>query len=212
MQDSKQDNDDANIQKLQKLLGNRIRSLRNERGLKIIELAEKSGLTSSTISQIERALLSPSIASLKKICDAMGVPVGCLFENYKGIDINNVTADTDVGVYSNNNIVVRKDKRKIMLPTEGVRYYLLNPNLAGQMEMIYNEIEPGKGTGPDFYSHPGSECGVVLSGEITVQINDKDYVLQEGDSITFSSAEPHLLRNDSDKLSVSIWVNVPPWF
>jgi transcriptional regulator with XRE-family HTH domain len=209
MRGSKQDNDDTN--NTQKLLGKRIRSLRNERGLKIIELAEKSGLTSSTISQIERALLSPSIASLKKICDAMGVPVGCLFENNEDIDTDNVTAVTDVRI-SNNCQVVRKDKRKIMLPTEGVRYYLLNPNLAGQMEMIYNEIEPGKGTGPDLYTHPGSECGVVLSGEITVQINDEVHVLQEGDSITLDSSEPHLLRNDSDKMSISIWVNVPPWF
>jgi transcriptional regulator with XRE-family HTH domain len=214
---------DDNTKNLKTTLGAHIRSLRNERKMKLSDLAERSGLTPSTISQIERAQISPSISSLKKICDAMGVSIGYLFDDEKRTDTAPVSAisKSDMENYlkmfqPTNRIeafpVVKKEKRKVLIPAEGVRYYLLNPNLAGPIEMIYNEFDPGGTTGPTPYTHPGNECGVVLSGEITVKIGDNTHILKEGDSISFLSSEPHMISNDSDALSTCIWVNVPPWF
>jgi quercetin dioxygenase-like cupin family protein len=167
--------------------------------------------------------MSPSIASLKKICDAMDVPIGYLFDNGDSpgatptVKVLRQNMESYMKIFPPTNQdgtspVVRKEKRKIMIPAEGVRYYLLNPNLFGPIEMIYNELEPGATTGPIPYTHPGSECGFVLSGEITVLISKNKYVLQEGDSISFPSSEPHYLSNNSDTLSTCVWVNVPPWF
>ncbi|NMB12297.1 MAG: helix-turn-helix transcriptional regulator, partial [Firmicutes bacterium] len=57
-------------------LGSQIRTTRNEKGLTLAEVAEATGLTASLLSQVERDITSPSVSTLKKIGDALGVPVG----------------------------------------------------------------------------------------------------------------------------------------
>ena len=215
-------------------LGSKIRTLRTEQNLKITELAEMTGLTSSMISQLERALISPSIATLKKICDALGIPISYLFEEVepgsepsKPVPAKEVIPQAAPVPFAPFNLeaylklfppvnlegvspVVREENRKILSPGKGIRFYLLNPNLAGPIEFIYNEYDPGANTGK--FSHSGSECGVVLSGELIVEIKDNAYVLKKGDSITFNSSDLHLMRNDTDEMCTCIWANVPPWF
>jgi transcriptional regulator with XRE-family HTH domain len=206
--------------------------------MKISDLADLTGLTSSTISQVERALISPSIATLKKICDAMNIPISYLFEDldesgehqedlppapllpYNGvIGLNGTGIDpaaylrmfTSVDLHGLSP-VVHRENRKFLSPSPGVRFYLLNPSLAGPLELIYNEYDPGTSTGPALYTHPGCECGLILSGELVVQIKDAIYILKEGDSITFNSSDPHLKKNVSETMCTCIWANTPPWF
>jgi len=229
---------DTSTDNMKLLLGSRIRRLRKEHKLNISDLANLTELTSSTISQMERGIISPSIATLKKICDAMNIPLSFLFES-----VENNIPDTffgnspDKAVTASQNIteapalnpeaylnalppvdlrgaspVVHKENRKLLSPGEGIRFHLLTPNLSGPIELIYNEYDPGATTGPAFYSHPGSECGLILSGELVIQIKEDVYTLKEGDSITFNSSDPHLKKNISDKMCTCIWANVPPWF
>ncbi|MDR1904494.1 MAG: cupin domain-containing protein [Treponema sp.] len=209
-------------------LGTRIRAQRIKHNMKISKLADITGLTSSTISQVERALISPSIATLKKLCDAMHIPISYLFEDADAADQEEAAerngssgAGPDLAahlkMYASFNLmglspVVHKEERKILSPNPGVRFYLLNPNLAGPTELIYNEYDPGAGTGPGLYTHPGAECGLILSGELVVQIKDDIYTLKEGDSITFNSSDPHSKNNLSDVMCTCIWANTPPWF
>jgi transcriptional regulator with XRE-family HTH domain/quercetin dioxygenase-like cupin family protein len=211
--------------KVKRDLGARIREQRLRHNMKIAEIAGITGLTSSSISQVERGLNSPSIATLKKICDAMNIPIGYLFE---GIDENGQeeTGDTwtpapgpagPLGMISAFNLmghspVVHKENRKFLSPGPGIRFYLLNPNLSGPVELIYNEYDPGTSTGPALYTHPGCECGLILSGELVVQIKDEVYTLKEGDSITFNASDPHLKKNVSDVICTCVWANTPPWF
>jgi transcriptional regulator with XRE-family HTH domain len=214
--------------KVNLVLGTRIRAQRIKHNMKISELADATGLTSSTISQVERALISPSIATLKKICDAMIIPISYLFEDTGSADqeepakrngSSGILPDlaAHLKMYASVNLmglspVVHKKDRKILSPAPGVRFYLLNPNLAGPSELIYNEYDPGAGTGPDLYAHPGSECGLILSGELVIQIKEDIYTLKEGDSITFNSSDLHSKNNFSDVMCTCIWANTPPWF
>jgi transcriptional regulator with XRE-family HTH domain len=220
--------DSSEPDKVNLALGARIRAQRIKHNMKISELAEMTGLTSSTISQVERALISPSIATLKKICDAMSIPISYLFEDTGAADQEDPTEhngssgispdlSAHLKLYASVNLmglspVVHKEDRKFLSPGPGVRFYLLNPNLAGPSELIYNEYDPGAGTGPDLYTHPGSECGLILSGELVIQIKDEVYTLKEGDSITFNCSDPHSKKNISDVICTCIWVNTPPWF
>jgi transcriptional regulator with XRE-family HTH domain len=209
-------------------VGKRIRTLRMEKELKVNDLAEITGLTASTISQVERGLISPSISTLKKICEALEITISSLFEGPESspsspafipaqetlppLGLESILrAFPPVNLYGASP-VVRKESRKVLLPGEGLRFNLLTPNLAGPIGFIYNEYEPGSNTGPGLYSHPGTECGLILSGELLVQIKGKKYLLKEGDSITFNSFDPHSKKNISDKVCTCVWVNVPPWF
>lgn len=186
-------------------LGERIRQLRLQKQMRLIDFAKKAGLSPSSISQIERNLANPSVATLKKISDALEVPVGYFFESPE-------SSERHINHKNSKSPVVRKDKRKILSPSEGVTFYLLNPDMSGDIEFIYNVFEPGADTGPEFYSHDGEECGIVLEGVLEVQLDKDVYILEEGDSITFKSSIPHKVRNPGKKKACGIWANYPPWF
>lgn len=205
--------------KLSEMLGRKIRETRKSRNLNMSDLAAETGLTVSMISQVERGLISPSMATLKKIGNAMDLPLSYLFDDQATNDTEeempsgqNAVSSFKVVDYTNNTPLVKPNQRKLMSPGKGIRYFLLNPNLNGPIEFIYNEYEPGSGTGDTLYTHPGTECGLILSGELQVQVNDKVYNMKEGDSITFDSTEPHSKKNVSDTLCTCVWANTPPWF
>lgn len=186
-------------------LGKKIKQIRLEKGLKVIEVAKLTGLTSSTISQVENAKISPTIESLKKIATALSHPLGDFFES--PVEYESGTTVTQPATP-----VVHREQRKLLSPGKGITFQLLNPDMSGPIELIYNIYEPGAGTGTGQYSHPGSECGLILEGQLLVTIRDKEYLLMEGDSITFNSSEPHSKTNTGDVNCVCIWANTPPWF
>jgi uncharacterized cupin superfamily protein len=61
------------------------------------------------------------------------------------------------------------------------------------------------------YVHEGIECGLLLDGELEVELEDKTYHLKPGDSITIRSDIPHRLNNKGKKLAKGVWVNSKPW-
>ena len=186
-------------------LGARIKLIRLEKGLKVIDVARLTKLTSSSISQVENAKITPTIESLKKIAAALDHPLGDFFEDPTG-------SDNALKNGSSRSPVVHKHERKLLSPGKGITYQLLNPDMSGPIELIYNNYEPGAGTGRGQYSHPGSECGLILEGQLLVTIRDQEYLLVAGDSITFDSSEPHSMVNTGTGQCVCVWANTPPWF
>ena len=186
-------------------IGKRIKKKRIELGLKGIDLAEKSGLSSGFISQIERNLVNPSVSTLKKIGNALNVPVGTFFEETSSKEETNE-------FLVNKSPIVHENQRKILSPNNGVIFYLLNPDMSGDIEFILDIFESEATTGEELYSHPGEECGLILEGELEVQLEDKKYLLKKGDSITFKSTILHRKTNTGKFKSISIWANTPPWF
>jgi transcriptional regulator with XRE-family HTH domain len=186
-------------------LGEKIRGRRMELGLKGLDLAKKSGLSPGFISQIERGLVNPSVSTLKKIGDALNIPIGALFEE--------ITPEEEKKEFSvSKSPIVHENQRKILSPNKGVTFYLLNPDMTGDIEFILDIFEPGATTGEELYSHAGEECGLILEGELEVQLENKKYLLKKGDSITFKSTILHKKTNPGESRSISIWANTPPWF
>jgi transcriptional regulator with XRE-family HTH domain len=192
-------------------LGDTIRSLRIQKGLKIKDVAADTGLTSSLISQVERAIIAPSVETLKKIAASLGVPVSYFFVDATE-ETESVASPFPTQATRKVSPVVHPHERKLLSPGKGTTFYLLNPDLSGPIEFIYNVYEPGSNTGRNQYSHPGFECGLILSGELLITIEDETYLLKEGDSITFDSNRPHSKSNISDKPCTCVWANNPPWF
>jgi len=186
-------------------IGQRIKKKRIELGLRGIDLAKKSGLSPGFISQIERNLVNPSVGTLKKIGNAMNVPIGTFFEETSPKEETNEFS-------MNKSPVVHENQRKTLSPNKGVIFYLLNPDMSGDIEFILDIFEPGATTGKELYSHLGEECGLILDGELEVQLEEKKYLLKKGDSITFKSTILHKKTNTGKFKSISIWANTPPWF
>lgn len=176
-------------------MGQRIREIRREQNLTLSDVARMTGLTESLLSQIENSKANPSITTLLAISRALGTPAGTFFD----------TGSQEDGP------VVRRSERPLTRTTNGITYFLLSPHLQEKpMEVLLNELQPGADTGE--ISHPGVECGIVLSGKIEVTLEDTVYVLNEGDAINIDSTRPHRIRNLLDTVSTAIWIDSPPTF
>jgi len=206
-------------------LGKKIRDIRKARKMTISQLANATGMTGSMISQVERSRISPSIETLKKIGNVLKIPLSVLFEDMDDftpaptVPLANQMSGTELFLnqlpplnLNGSSPIVHEGQRKVLSPGKGIRFYLLNPNLTGPIEFIYNEYDPGSTTGTDLYTHPGCECGLIISGELEVQIKQDIYQMKAGDSITFNSTDPHSKRNIGDMMCTCVWANVPPWF
>ncbi|MEL7649057.1 MAG: helix-turn-helix domain-containing protein [Sedimentibacter sp.] len=177
-------------------LGEKIRSLRLKQKISIEQLSGMTGLSKGLISQIERDITGPSVASLWKISKALNVTMNYFFDEYDDF-----------------NQVVRKHERKKLMMRKASRIYeLLSPDLKKQIEMLWIEIDPNEKIEDELISHDGEECGVVLKGTLRVLSGEKVYDLNEGDSIYLDSTIPHKYLNLGDDVSVSVWAMVPPSF
>jgi transcriptional regulator with XRE-family HTH domain len=177
-------------------LGSTIRRLREERNLSLKEVAMRSDLTPSFLSQVERNITSPSVASLRKVAQAFGVPLTSLFQ---GPSI------------PENHVVRRKDRRQLIHPRRQWRDYLLTPNLTGKLQVILSVIEPGGGSGDEAYAHDSDEeCVIILRGRLEFWVGSDWYLLEEGDSIVFESRIPHRNSNPGPEKAEVLWITTPP--
>lgn len=178
------------------MLGEKIRAKRTEKNMSLKELAEKTGLTASFLSQVERDLAEPSITSLRHIAESLDVPIFYfLLEEQK------------------HNPVVKKDERKVLkLPESHLSFELLSPDLNRQMEMMIGRLEIGAWSVEEPTAHPGEECILVLEGAMNIFIGDEEYLLEEGDSIYYFAAIPHRLVSCGSRDLVFLSAITPPQF
>ncbi len=177
-------------------LGHRLRMRRQELGLSLRELAERVALTASFLSQIERDLASPSIESLRKISDALEVP------------IFHFLIEPDA-----KSPVVRCDERaELKLPGSNLVYQLLTPDLNRHMEVFLAEREPGDEKITIPLRHDTEEFIYVLQGQLEIQLGEDAYLLGPGDSAYFEGPLLRRLAARGDTTLRFISVITPPCF
>jgi transcriptional regulator with XRE-family HTH domain len=165
------------------LVGQRIRELRNERGLSLRALAELSRLSTNAISLIERGDNSPTVSSLHCLANALVVPITAFFEQ---------NGDGQV-------IHLKKNQRPTS-ETAGVRMENLGSGLPNQqIEPFLMTIEPGGSSTSSQITHAGEEFVLVLSGTLICMINDQKHRLEKGDSLLFMASQPHIYQNKTSK-------------
>lgn len=180
-------------------IGRRMRTFRNVKGLTLKQLSERVGVTESYLSQLENEKVNPSIGTLKKIADALGLNLLDFFDSDR----------------KDESLIVRKGERiDFSNPPARFRSQLLATNIASKkMEPIYTIIDPGGDT-MDPYSHGngGEEFGVVIKGELLLCIDGTEYHLFEGDAFYFKSSRLHRYSNPGQIPTEIVWVVTPPTF
>lgn len=179
-------------------IGSKIRNLRKQRGYTLKKIANLCNCSTSLISQIERGIVNPSFSTLKSISDALN------------ISIAELVRDVNKGE-SRQSCLMRPKERKVLTTEGGVQFQLLSRDVSVPFEFILNIWPPGTSTGKEAYSHDGEECGLLLEGELEIEINGKHYRMRPGDTITLKSSTSHRIYNPGKKKAVAIWVNSIPW-
>jgi len=176
-------------------VGERLRLLRQSRRATLRTIAARSGLSESFLSQVERGRSSASIASLRRIADALGVSMADLF----GPD----------GVHGPR--VLRRDERPALSFGILGRKLLLTPRPLDHLEVFAGELEVGGSTGEQPYAHGDSEeLFVVLSGTVQLELGGEVFELEHGDSIDYRSSTPHRISNVGQELAEVMWIISPP--
>ena len=177
-------------------IGNKIKRLRLEHGLTQEELADRCELTKGYISQLERDLTSPSIATLKDILDCLGCSIPEFFSEQKPDQI----------VFKAQDVFVKDVDEK------GYRIKWIVPN-AQKMEMepiIIELIENGEVEEDD--PHQGEEFGYVLSGSIILTVGKERHKVKKGECFHYKTNHPHSIKNSGKKKAQVLWISTPPNF
>lgn len=162
-------------------IAKRFKELRMQQNLTLKELSEKTGLSISFLSQVERGTSSLAITSLKKIADAFNVPINYFFQSW----------------VNQNHHVKAEDVESFRIEGRTAEYGRLAGQFSGRvLEPFMVVMDPGQSLGHTF-SHPGEEFCYILEGIVLVTLEGTEYLVKAGDSIHFPSTMPHHLVNPS---------------
>jgi transcriptional regulator with XRE-family HTH domain len=178
-------------------LGQRIRQVRQKKKMALRKVADAAEVSESFLSQVERGLANPSVASLRRIANAMHEQVASFF----------------VGEPPSGMLVRAGERRRLIHPKGVLEDYLLTPPSARSLQIIYCVVGAGEGSGPEKYTHAADEeCVVVLSGCLQVGIGDETFHLNSGDALLLDPNNPHSFFNPGAGPATMLWVQTPPLF
>lgn len=175
-------------------IGEKIKELRIERGLTQEELADRAELSKGFISQVERDLTSPSIATLEDIVISLGTDLTSFFSEKERPQV----------VFNREDYFVKEDERH----KSTIEWIVPNAQ-KNNMEPIRVTIGAGGTTIPD-NPHEGEEFGYVIKGSIDVHIGNDAYHVGKGESFYIYPEQEHYIS--SGKGAEIIWVSSPPSF
>ena len=165
-------------------IGKNIKAIRKQKKITLQELADRTGLTKSYISKIERSKKAPPYSTVNKIAMALEVEVAYLLSE-------------DMSVFSDIRLSLTKKNRGKIVETLGSSY--------GYKYEALGYAKPGKNMQPyivqaafnekNIFQHEGEEFIYVLEGKYQLFYDGKEYIMEEGDSVYFDSGVPHSARS-----------------
>lgn len=167
-------------------VGARLRELREASQLSMRGLAARSGLSANALSMIERGRTSPSVSTLYKLADALGVSITEFF--------GKPPAKLDV-------LLVRRDERARVPFTRGVWEGLGGEKFSGRVEPFVLTLEAGASSGQRVIIHSGHEFVYCLRGQLEYLVENLRYDLLAGDSLLFAAHLEHRWRNSGNTVT-----------
>lgn len=174
-------------------IGRRIRYLRLRQGLSLQALGQRTGLSASMLSLLERGKTGPSIGTLVVVASALDSHVS------EFLDDDDTQRDE---------IVSRRENQRIIQTRQGVKRRILRYDRTRGIELSISEFERGMESNSEPWAHEGFEYGVVLQGELTLTLGSETHVLKPGDLVSYSSTIPHRLANSGAEPAQTLWINV----
>lgn len=162
-------------------LGNRLKDLRIQANLTLNELGQKSGLSKSYLSKIENNKTSPSIPTLWKLANSLGIGLGDFFQTVEQPN-------------QNSPVILRAQERKVVargISTFGYTYEALAHPIEGSRIQPFTVHFSKQHKSTSTLVHPGYEFNYLLEGSIEFFYGDQSYVMHQGDSWYYDSSIPH---------------------
>lgn len=166
-------------------LGLRISALRKKKGLTLVALAGRTGLSQPFLSQIERGRARPSMPSLHRLASALDTTTPALLSG--GDPGTSAAAEIDTSTVS----LVRADQGSMAVQSNGQAKSLV----AGERSMYPLEFVTSVSEFEDYYQHPGAEFIYVVSGQLEVDLDAEGvHRIGPGDTLYFAGGVRHRWR------------------
>lgn len=175
-------------------IGKKLRELRLLNQLTLEELAGRCELSKGFLSQVERDLTSPSIATLEDILEALGSSLSEFFAE---------TADEKI-------IFCPEDFFELEKEDHFISWIVPNAQ-KNDMEPILLLLPP-RGRSQTVGVHDGQEFGYVLEGCVDLVLAETKRHLEKGWSFYIQGSAEHRLENPGSQPARVIWVSCPPAF
>lgn len=169
-------------------VGAAIRQRRQQLRLTLQQLGEKSGVSYSYLSQVERNNATPTLGTLAQVAQALGVGIDYFIMTPRPADA-----------------VTRAGKRmRFSIDGSSVEYERLGAEFPGnEMSCFIMHVPPGFRA--ETARHEGEEIIYVLDGAITLTVDGTDFHLTTGDSLHYRGASPHSYSNATDVPARILW-------
>ncbi len=178
-------------------IGEKLRTLRLQRNLTQEEMADRCELSKGFISQVERNLASPSIATLTDMLEALGSSLTEFFSE----------RGDEKTVFSQGDMFVKEDEDLL----RGSITWLVPTAQKNAMEPILVTLGEG-GRTQEMPPHAGEEFGYVMQGTVTLLMGGKRRRVRTGESFCLHPSESHFIRNEGKREARFLWVSNPPNF
>lgn len=184
--------------KIKKDIGQKIKELRNLKGFTLKQLSIESDLSISFLSQVERGITSIAVTSLEKIASVFEVDLSYFFSPPSKHD----------------SLIIRSYEQEVFSLEETRVYKRLASDTEDKIlePMLITLFPQDSKHNVATYAHEGEEFAYVLEGILTIQVNEKQYQLNPGDSLHLSSNTPHEWANFTNKLVKVLCVSTPKIF
>jgi transcriptional regulator with XRE-family HTH domain len=167
----------------QHVVGEHVRRLRERAGLSLRALAARTDFSPSFISQLENGQVSPSIHSMEKIANALGVTLGAFFGHLAPSDSGRVTRSAERGRLASSWSNAEVEALGSLAPRQ-------------RLEPLLITLHPGGRSGKHPVAHPTEEFALVLDGSVRLRLGPEEHLLAKGDSVMLRPGELRLWTND----------------
>jgi len=221
-------------------IGEKLRAARLQNKTSLRELASKAEMSASMLSQIENGKAFPSVRSIYNIAAALGLQVDYFFPNDNELsapvaateqaaaqmtaqmtasDLLEAHLSGETGssapafddtLHPPETPVVHAISRPTIQLTGGVTWSRLTAQAERSAEFLEIHYAPGASSGASMSHHVGREFGLILEGELTLELGFERHSLRQGDSIIFDSTTPHRLTNGCSSPTRALWVVLNP--
>ena len=175
-------------------LGNRLSYLRKRKKMTLDELALKSGVSKSILSQIERDLSNPTVSTISRISHALEENLSDLFSKIEVEGNNEIEKSHDMPSISSQDGLCHLTILGAGETVNWLQWYLLTMEPSGSLDSSSH--------GPKTF-----ENLTVLEGEVELTANDKSQIIKKGDTYRFQSNTKHAIKNKTKKKSKVLMVN-----
>lgn len=173
------------------IIGERIRRLRSERHISVRAFAAETGFSASFISQLENGQVAPSLGSLHKIAESLGVTLGEFFASTTGEEP----------------LIVRPEDRQRLDSTWTDAHIEALGNTSKKLEPMIAVFGPGGRSGKHPHAQAREEFAFVLKGEVVLRLADEENTLRAGDAVALPARAPRLWENRTEETAEILMVS-----